>query len=114
MIKEEDIPAILFVNSDQTQAVFAPGVKITYAAIGSKQVQVQGEDEKRVFTVLVSVASDGTVLPLQAIYSCKTQHSHPSPNSPHYQNLIEAGFLIKESGTKNYWSNQKTMESFVN
>ena len=51
---------------------------------------------------------------MQAIYSGKTQRSHPSPNSPHYQNLIEAGFLIEESGTKNYWSNQKTMESFVN
>ena len=102
MIKEEDIPAILFVNSDQTQAVFAPRDKITYTAIGSKQVQVQGEDEKRAFTVLVSVASDGTVLPMQAIYSGKTQCSCPSPNSPHYQNLIEAGFLIEESGTKNY------------
>ena len=113
IIKEEDIPATLFVNSDQTQAVFAPGDKVTYAATGSKQVQVQGEDEKRAFTVLVSVASDGTVLPMQAIYSGKTQRSRPSPNSPHYQDLLEAGFLIEESGTKTYWSNQKTMESFV-
>ena len=113
IIKEEDIPATLFVNSDQTQAVFAPRDKVTYAATGSKQVQVQGEDEKRAFTVLVSVASDGTALPMQAIYSGKTNRSRPSPNSPHYQDLLEAGFLIEESGTKTYWSNQKTMESFV-
>jgi hypothetical protein len=113
IVKEEDIPAVLFVNSDQTQAVFAPGDKVTYAATGSKQVQVQGEDEKRAFTVLVSVASDGTVLPMQAIYSGKTPRSRPSPNSPHYQDLLKAGFLIQESGTKTYWSNQKTMESFV-
>ena len=39
--------------------------------------------------------------------------SCPSPNSPHYQDLLEAGFLIEESGTKIYWSNQKTMELFV-
>lgn len=113
IVKEEDIPAMLLVNSDQTQAIFAPGDKITYAATGSKQVQVHGEDEKRAFTVLVSIASDGTVLPMQAIYSGKTHRSCPSPNSPHYQDLLEAGFLIEESGTKTYWSNQKTMESFV-
>ena len=113
IIKEEDIPATLFINSDQTQAVFAPEDKVTYAATGSKQIQVQGEDEKRAFTVLVSIASDGTVLPMQAIYSGKTHRSFPSPNSPHHKDLLEAGFVIEESGTKTYWSNQKTMESFV-
>ena len=65
------------------------------------------------FTALVSIASDGTVLPMQAIYSRKTHRSRPSPNSPHHKDLLEAGFVIEESGTKTYWSNQKTMESFV-
>lgn len=56
--------AALLVNSDQTQVVFAPGDKMT-------------------FTVLISVASDGTLLPLQAIYSGLTNRSAPSQNAPH-------------------------------
>jgi hypothetical protein len=30
-IKEYDIPSALYVNSDQTQVVYAPGDKMTYA-----------------------------------------------------------------------------------
>jgi hypothetical protein len=72
LIKEYDIDAKLFVNSDRTQVVYAPGDKMTWAETGSKQVALIGGEEKRAFTVLVSVASDGTVLPMQAIYSGKT------------------------------------------
>jgi hypothetical protein len=113
-IKEEDIVPSLFVNSDQTQVVYAPGDKMTWTTTGSNQVQVHSGDEKCAFTALVSVASDGTVLPMQAIYSGKTYRSCPSPNSPHYHDLLQAEFLLEESGTATYWSNQKTMESFVN
>src|SRR6267378_6132166 len=35
-IKEDDIPADLYVNSDQTQVVFAPGDKMTWAEKGAK------------------------------------------------------------------------------
>ena len=94
IVKEEDIPVVLFVNSDQTQAVFAPGDKITYATTGSTQVQVQGEDEKWAFTILVSVASDGTVLPMQAIYSGKMHCSCPSPKLR----------LVTRHTTKTYWT----------
>jgi DDE superfamily endonuclease len=113
-IKEENIAAKLWVNSDQTQGVYAPGDKMTWAPKGSKQVPVHGAEEKRAFTLMVSVASDGTVLPMQAIYTGKTERSCPSPNAPHYADLINAGFLLEESGTTTYWSNHKTMHSFVN
>lgn len=114
IIKEEDITASLWVNSDQTQVIYAPGDKMTWARTGSKQVAIHGGEEKRAFTLLVSVASDGTVLPMQAIYSGKTQRSRPSSKSPHYVELIDAGFLLEESGTATYWSNHETMHSFVN
>lgn len=114
VVKEEDIPAKLFVNSDQTQTVFASGDKLTWAETGAKQIPILGGEEKRAFTVLVSVACDGTVLPMQAIYSGKTHRSQPSPTSPNYSDLISNGFLLQESGTTTYWSNLETMKTFVN
>ncbi|KAG6850242.1 hypothetical protein C0991_010546, partial [Blastosporella zonata] len=53
IIKEFDIPIELFVNSDQTQAQYAPGDKMTWVSIGAKQVSIVGGEEKRAFTVLV-------------------------------------------------------------
>lgn len=78
VIKEEDIPAPLYVNSDQTNVVYAPGNRMTWAPTGAKQVSVVGVDEKRAFTLLISVAADGTLLPLQAIYVGLTDRSCPS------------------------------------
>jgi hypothetical protein len=105
LIKEEDIPAELWVNSDQTQAVYAPGNKMTWSETGSKQVPVVVAEEKRAITVLVSIASDGTALPMQGIYSGKTEHSRPSKDAPKFKDLMDAGFLLQESGTATYWSN---------
>ena len=57
-IKEYDIPSSLYVNSDQMQVVFAPGDKMTYAEKGAKQVSLVGGDEKRAFTMMVSIANN--------------------------------------------------------
>jgi hypothetical protein len=112
-IKEEDIPAELYVNSDQMQLVYAPGNRMTWALTGSKQVAVVGMDEKRAFTLLVSVAADGTILPFQAIFQGKTKLSLPAASLPNYDNAMKARFKFDFSGTKTYWSNQKTMRAFV-
>jgi hypothetical protein len=114
MIKEEDIPSELWANSDQTQSLYAPGDKMTWAETGSKQVPVIGSEEKRAITILVSVVSDGTVLPMQATYSGKTDRSRPSKNAPKFKDLVDAEFLLQESGTATYWSNIQTMKDFVN
>jgi hypothetical protein len=71
LLKEYDIPAELYANSDQTQRLYAPGDKLTYAKTGAKQVSVIGGDEKRAFTVMVTVMSAGTLLPFRAIYQGK-------------------------------------------
>jgi hypothetical protein len=113
LIKEYDIPAELYANSDQTQRLYAPGDKLTYAETGAKQVSVIGADEKRAFTTMVTVTSAGVLLPFQAIYVGKSIRSCPT-SGPHYDDAIKAGFLIEFSGTKTYWSNQATMKSFVN
>ena len=113
VIKEEDIPASLYVNSDQTQVVFAPGDKMTWAETGAKQISAVGVEEKRAFTVLISVSCSGKVLPMQAIYNAKTQRACPSLKSERCTDLLEEGFLLEPSGTTTYWSNQTTMRSFV-
>ncbi|KAF8193422.1 hypothetical protein BJ912DRAFT_241100 [Pholiota molesta] len=112
-IKEYDIPSPLYVNSDQTQVVYAPGDKMTYAECGAKQVSLVGGEEKRAFTVMVSVSNDGFLLPFQAIYEGKTNASCPSKDSPHYEDVIRAGMLLEFSGTATYWSNMQTMKNFV-
>ena len=87
---------------------------MTWTQTGSKQVAVVGMDEKRAFTLLVSVAADGTILPFQAIYQGKTKQSLPVVGAPNYNDAMESGFKLEFSGTKTYWSNQETMRTFVN
>jgi DDE superfamily endonuclease len=113
-IKEYDIPSALYVNSDQTQVVYAPGNKMTYAPIGAKQVSLVGGDEKHAFTVMVSVANDGTLLPFQAIYTGLSAVSCPSKTAAYYDEVMNAGMLLEHSGMGTYWLNVATMHSFVN
>ena len=100
-------------NSDQAQMVYAPGNRMTWAPMGSKQVSLVGVDEKRAFTLLVSVSADGSLLPFQAIYSGMSDLSCPSTNAPHYTDCRTLGFRFDFSGTKTYWSNLNTMKTFV-
>jgi hypothetical protein len=81
--------------------------------MGSKQVTVIGGDEKRAFTVMVTVTSAGKLLPFQAIYQGKTDRSCPAPTSPNYKDAVAAGFRFEFSKTKTYWANQRTMRLFV-
>ena len=115
IIKEEDIPAPLIVNSDQTGVVYGPGSKLTWAPQGSKQVSLIGADEKRAFTALLSINANGYALPVQAIFEGLTDKSCPSPAAAHYADCLEAGFHFVPSEKKgNHWSNQRTMQRFVN
>lgn len=68
---------------------------------GSKQVAIVREEEKCAFTLLVSVVSDGTLLPFQTIHQGKTIKSVPNPKA--------VGFHFEYSSTDTYWSTQETM-----
>ena len=115
LIKYYDIPTSNFVNSDQTQVVFAPGDKMTWAETGAKQIHILGKDEKCAFTLLVSVSSDGKLLTHQAVYAGLSDRSLPSPAAPFYAELVGRRFVVFiPSGNKKYWSTQKTMREFVN
>lgn len=99
-IKEYNIHELLYVNSNQTQVVYAPGNRLTYNPTGAKQVAVVGVEENWAFTLMVSVAADDTILPFQAIYRRLMKKSLPSAALPHYKDAMAAGFLLEFSGTK--------------
>jgi hypothetical protein len=113
-VKELDVPPELFVNSDQTQVTYSQGSGMTYAPTGAKQVSVVGEEEKRAFTAMTSVSNSGVLLPFQAVYMGKSSRSCPNKSANSYDEAERAGFHFEFSGTGTYWSNQKTMRSFVN
>jgi hypothetical protein len=113
MMKEEHIPTPLYVNSDQTQVVYAQGSSLTWAKTGSKQVSTIGNDEKCAFTVVVSISNDGTMLPLQAIYQGSTKGLCPSMSLDRYNDSLNAGFRFEFSNTETYWSTHETMHDLV-
>ena len=96
------------------QLVYTSGNQMTWARTGSKQVAVIGINKKQAFTLLVSVATDRTILPYRAIFQGKTKLSLPATSSPNCNDAMKAGFKFEFSGMKTYWSNQKTMCAFVN
>jgi hypothetical protein len=103
------------VNFDQTQVVYVPGNRLTWAKSGSKQVGMVGMDEKRAFTLVVAVAANGTLLPFQAVFLGKTSTSLPSArDSQNYTDAIQASFKFECSGNGTYWSNQRTMCAYIN
>ena len=81
---------------------------MTWAPAGTKQVSLVGTDEKWAFTLMVSVAADGTLLPFQAIYVGKTKVSCPTPSTEHAQDVATAGFHLEFSGTATYVLVQST------
>ena len=72
-----------------------------------------GEDEKRAFTVVVSISNSGDLLPFQVIYQGNSNKSCPNSSAPDYDNAKAAGFHFEYSKTKTYWSTHEMMHSFV-
>ena len=114
VIKEEDVSALLYVNSNQTQIIYAQGSSLTWTKWGTKQVSTIGEDEKRAFTAIVSVLCSGKLPPLQMVYQGSTTKSCPQPTPAHYNECISHRFQFECLKTDTYWSTHATMESLVN
>lgn len=102
------------VNSDQTQVLYSAGNKLTWAPTNTKQIAVVGADEKRAFTILVSVSLNGEVLPLQAIYvGSDKKKSLPQPGTCGYEEAMRLKFRLELLHTKTYWSMIGTMKTYV-
>lgn len=113
LMKEEDIPATLYVNTDQTQIIYVQGSNLTWTKRGAKQVATIGEDKKRAFTAVISVSCSGKLLPLQLIYQGATSKLCPRPTATNYDQCISHGFRFECSKTDTYWSTQESMQSLV-
>ena len=113
-ISKFNIRAVFIVNSDQTMVYFSADSKQSYEAIGSKQVEVVGLDERHGFTLMVGISMSGEVLPFQAIYKGKTKASLPKPTALGYEKATqELKFLFEFSKTDNHWSTIRTMKNYV-
>jgi len=113
IIHDHAIPAALHVNTNQAQLIYQQGTKTMWNKKGAKQVATVGQEEKHAFTLVPSIAADGTLLPMQAIYSGQSSRSLPNPSSPGYNEAIDFGFCMRPSLTSTYWSTHKTMHDLV-
>ncbi|KAF9021319.1 hypothetical protein BDZ89DRAFT_898017, partial [Hymenopellis radicata] len=114
VVRDYAVPDALRVNTDQTQIVYQQGTQTSWNARNAKQVPVAGRDEKRAFTLVPSIAASGDVLPMQAIFTGKTDASCPSPDAALYDEAVQdlkVRFLPSKTDT--YWSTQETMRDLV-
>jgi hypothetical protein len=97
----------LLINFDQTGMQFVNTGKCSFAAKGSKDIAIIGMEDKRQITVVVGSSANGDMLPLQLIFTGKTNECHP----PHTSSTTNARFHLTHS--INHWSNQETMDQYV-
>ena len=105
-IEENDIPASLVLNLDQTPSKFVPGCNKTLAKKGSKTVSIAGSTDKRMITATFVITLRGDFLPIQLIYGGKTKKSipvvefpdefHVTANPKHYSNEKESLEMMRK------------------
>lgn len=104
-IEDNDIPASLVINLDQTPLSYVSPGKYTFHFKGSKHVPVKGVDDKRQITATFGASAEGNFLPMQVIYGGKTKRCLPTFEFPD-------SFSV--SFTENHWSNTaKSVEFFM-
>lgn len=104
IVKMEDIPPQLIFNWDQTGLHLVPSSSWTMARKGSKRVEMKGMEDKRQITAVFCGTLCGEFLPIQLIYTGKTDRCHPRYSFP-------ADWSITHS--HNHWSNESTMLEYI-
>ena len=74
-VEEFNIPETLIISTDQTALKYVPVSKETMTKRDSTSVTIEGSDDKRMITVTFAVTLNGNFLPIQLIYSVKTNQS---------------------------------------
>ena len=83
---------------------------------GSKQISVTGNDEKRAYTLGVASAADGTLLPLEQVWSGQTKRSIPKESADGFQEALDRGFHFTVAQSKkktSHFSTLKTMTEWL-
>ena len=106
-IKKYGIPPELVLKSDQTPSSYVSVGKSTMARKGSTAISIKGVTDRRAITLNFVVTLANDFLPMQVIYSGKTQASQPrdfkfpsgfcvTQNPKHWSNKSETLKLIDE------------------
>lgn len=104
LVAQHNIPEDLIINFDQTPIMYSPASKYTMAPTGSRKVSINGSQDKRNLTAVVTVSMSGNFLPFQLIYQGLTNRSLPKSSYP-------ASFHVVAN--KNHWSTEDTMLQYA-
>lgn len=103
------IPPELVVNFDQTGACLVPAASQTYEKKNSKRVAVAHIEDKRQITAVVSSSLAGDLLPMQLVFTGKTERSHPTADALKKVDANVKQSQFKFAHSENHWSSQETM-----
>jgi hypothetical protein len=92
---------------DQTGVHLVPSSNWTFEAVGSSSVAVIGAEDKRQITACIASSLSGELLPLQLIFQGKTARALPVRTPEAIASQIHLTF------SDNHWSNQTTMQQYV-
>jgi len=67
------------------------GNKKTWNPVGAKQVSTVGMEEKRAFTLVLTISASGELLPMQAIFFRQTMASCSHTGAAHYKEAKKLG-----------------------
>ena len=104
IVTMEEIPPKLVLNWDQTGVNIVPASSWTIDRRGSKRVEIGGLDDKRQITAVFAASLIGDFLPVQLVYQGKTDACHLSLRFPPEWDITH---------TPNHWSNEDTMERYL-
>ena len=99
MVKAQQIPDKLVMNWDQSDIQLMPSSNWTMEEQGSRRVAIEGLNDKRQITATLTVTLSGEMLPLQLLYTGKTDRCHPSYNFPTSFDIFH---------TPNHWATEDT------
>jgi hypothetical protein len=100
-----EIPPDLIINWDQTPLNYVPTGDWTMNLAGEKVIPVAGTSNKRQITAVLAVTLSGEYLAPQIIYQGTTNRCHPTVEFPAEWDIWR---------TPNHWSNESTMERYLN
>ena len=101
VVVENDIPVDLVLNLDQTSLSYISPGKYTFFSNGSNNAPIKDQEDKRQITATFVVSAAGSFLPIQLIYTGKSERSLPKFTFP---SCFHVTF------TPNHWSNLEKSE----
>lgn len=103
----------LVINFDQSGISLVPSTAFSYDKRNAKRVAVAHFEDKRQITAVVSSSLTGEMLPMQLVFTGKTNKCHPTRAA--LAEVKADAFLhkFKFAHSENHWSSQETMVQLI-